>query len=147
MWQMRCIPIAAMQRVLSVSARTVHLAAFAILLGGVAGHVPMERLFAAWLMTAASGLVLMAVETAASPGWLLEVRGAVVLGKLGLLLLVPVAGDLRVPLLLLVLAVASVASHMPGRLRHASLTSLWRRAPRATALVGNPDIAGKGEHS
>ncbi len=147
MWHMRCSPIAPMQRVLSVSARTVHLAAFAILLGGVAWDVPVERLFAAWSMTAASGLVLMAVETAAGPTWLLEIRGAVVLGKLGLLLLVPVAGDLRVPLLLLVLAVASVASHMPGRLRHAPLTSLWRRTPRAAALGGSQAIAGKGEQS
>jgi hypothetical protein len=136
-----------MQRVLSVAARTAHLAAVAILLGGAAWDVAPARLLAAWSMTVASGLALMAVETAVSPGWLLEVRGGVVLGKLGLLLLLPVAGDLRVPLLLLVLIVASVASHMPGRLRHASLASLWRRAPRATALAGSPAVAGKGEQS
>lgn len=131
---------------LSVAARTAHVAAFAILLGGAAWGIAPPRLLAAWSMTAASGLALMAVETAGSPGWLLEVRGAVVLGKLGLLLFVPVAGDLRVLLLLLVLAVASVTSHMPGRLRHAPLTSLWRRTPRI-ALVGSQAVAAKGEPS
>jgi hypothetical protein len=136
-----------MQRMLSVAARTAHMAAFAILLGGAAWGIAPQRLFTAWSMTVASGLALMAVETAVSPGWLLEVRGAVVLGKLGLLLLVPLAGDLRVPLLLLVLVVASVASHMPGRLRHASLTSLWRRVPRSTALADSPAVGRLGEPS
>ena len=134
-----------MQRILSVTTRTIHLAAFSILIGGHTWNVAPDRLLAAWSVTAVSGLALMAVETAASPAWLLEVRGAVVLGKLGLLLLVPLAGDLRVPLLLLVLAIASVASHMPGRLRHASLISLCRRTPRGTALASATVVAGKGE--
>ena len=136
-----------MQRILSVAARTTHIAAFAILLGGAAWDIDPARLSAAWMVTAASGLALMAVEAAASPGWLLQIRGAVVLGKLGLLVLVPVAGDLRVPLLLIVLVVASVASHMPGRLRHASLTSLWRHVPRATALASSPALGKQGDPS
>jgi hypothetical protein len=136
-----------MPRTLSVAARTVHLAAFAILLGGYVWNIAQERLLAAWLVTIASGLALMAIETVASPAWLLEVRGAVVLGKLGLLLIVPATEDFRLPLLLLVLVVASVTSHMPGRLRHVPLTSLWRRAPCAAALAGTAVVASKGEGS
>jgi hypothetical protein len=89
----------------------------------------------------------MAIETVLSPTWLLELRGAVVLGKLGLLLIVPATEDFRMPLLLLVLVVASVTAHMPGRLRHAPLTALWRRAPRAAALAGPAVAASKGEGS
>lgn len=70
------------QRILSVSTRTIHIAAFAMLVGGHTWDVAPERLLAAW-------------------------------------------GDLHVPLLLLVLTIASAASHMPGRFRHAPQISLW----------------------
>lgn len=110
-------------RFLNVSCRTVHLAAFGLLLGGHAWDVEAGRLLVALWMTIASGLALMTLELLATVHWLLEARGLMVLLKLGLLLFVPLAWDHRVPLLLAVVAIASVGSHMPARFRHASLLS------------------------
>ena len=55
------------------------------------------------------------------PHWLFMGKGAAVLVKLLILLVVPYAWDYRLPLLLLVVAIASVGSHMPGRYRHYSI--------------------------
>lgn len=105
-------------RALSIALRTAHLAAFGILLGGHVFDVPETRLVTALAATVASGVGLMLVELAATCAWLGTVKGLAVLGKLGLLLLVPVLWDHRVPLLLAVLVLASVAAHMPARVRH-----------------------------
>ena len=113
-------------RLLSVACRTVHLAAFGLLLGGHAWGVEAERLLAALWLTAGSGVALVVTESLGSARWLLEGRGAMVLLKLTLLLVVPFAWDLRVPLLLAVVVVASVGSHMPRRFRHRTLLALWR---------------------
>jgi hypothetical protein len=51
----------------------------------------------------------------------MQVSGLAVLFKLGLLLLIPLAWDARVPILFTVVAVASIGSHMPGRYRHYSV--------------------------
>ena len=48
-------------------------------------------------------------------------KGIGVAAKLAVLLLVPFFWEIRVPLLLLVVAIASVSSHMPARFRHYSL--------------------------
>jgi len=65
-------------RLLSVIFRTVHLAAFGLLLGGHAFGVPPERLMPSLWLTVGSGLLLMGLETAASARWLLEGRGLTV---------------------------------------------------------------------
>ena len=76
-----------------------------------------------------------------------------VLLKLGLLLLVPFVWEHRLPILLAVVAIASVSSHMPARLRHAALPSIWLTAKEEVGLV-SADVAaplsstgllGKGE--
>jgi hypothetical protein len=101
--------------------RTVHLAAFGILLGGHAFDVDAGRLEPFLVVTVASGAAMMLLEMASTCAWLFLVKGMAVLGKLALLLLVPVLWDHRVTILLLVVVVASVAAHMPSRLRHYSL--------------------------
>lgn len=115
-------------RLLNVSCRTVHLAAFGLLLGGHAWDVEADRLFRTLWVTISSGVALIALESLASARWLLEGRGLMVSLKLGLLLLVPLAWEHRLPILLAVVAVASVGSHMPARFRHASLLSIWSTA-------------------
>lgn len=117
----RTIPHA---RLLNVACRTIHLAAFGLLLGGHVWGVDADRLLPVLWLTIGSGLALMALETVVSVRWLLEVRGLAVLLKLGLLLLVPYSWEHRVLLLMAIVVVASVSSHMPARFRHASVITI-----------------------
>ncbi len=108
-------------RAMSIALRTFHLAAFGMLLGGHAFGVAAERLLASLYLTILSGLGLMALEIyAVGLYWLILGKGIMVLVKLALLLVIPFFWEARVPLLLLVVALASVGSHMPARYRHYS---------------------------
>lgn len=125
------------ERVWSVGLRTVHVMAFGFLLGGHAADVEAARLVPALAVTLASGAGLMGLEVYRTAHWILMGKGVAVLVKLGLLLLVPLCWTARVPLLLAVVAVASVGAHMPARYRHYSL--LRRRVLDVqTAVAGEP---------
>jgi hypothetical protein len=130
-------------RFLNVSCRTVHLAAFGLLLGGHGWGVEADRLLVALWATIGSGLALMLLECLPSARWFFEGRGLLVLLKLGLLLLVPLLWEYRLSLLLAVVAVASVGSHMPARFRHASLLSIWSTA-EAKAKLAATEMTGCG---
>ena len=122
--QMRFLPAA---RAWSVGLRTLHLAAFGVLLGGHAFAVDPEKLLPSLWLTIVSGIGLIALEMYAQGlYWLFLGKGIAVLVKLGLLLAIPVFWEARVLLLLLVVGIASVGSHMPARFRHYSF--LHRRA-------------------
>ena len=126
---MRRVPHA---RAWNVGLRTLHLMAFGVLLGGHFWGVQPDRLYPPLAFTVASGAALMGLELYQNPHWLFLVKGLVVLAKLALLLLVPVFWEARVPLLLAVVALASIGAHMPARYRHYSI--LQRR-------VVLPDVA------
>jgi hypothetical protein len=108
-------------RTWNVGARTVHLGATGVLVGGHFFGVPADTLLP-WLYAAiASGAVMFAVELYSSLDWLAELGGLAVVLKLTLLCAIPFAWNARVPLLFVVVAVAGVGSHMPGKYRHYSL--------------------------
>ena len=108
-------------RAVSIALRTLHLAAFGILLGGHAFAVEADRLLPYLYLTVLSGLGLIALEIyAVGLYWLVLGKGIMVQAKLLLLLLIPVFWEARVVLLLLVVGIASVSSHMPSRFRHYS---------------------------
>ncbi len=108
-------------RAWNVGARTIHLAATGLLLGGHFFGVEADTLLP-WLYVAiASGAVMLAVELYSSLDWLTEVGGLAVVLKLALLCAIPFAWSARVPLLFAVVAVAGIGSHMPGKYRHYSL--------------------------
>lgn len=110
------------KRGLSLLLRTIHLVGFGILLGGHTFAIDADRLLPALYLTIASGIGLMTLEISTiGPHWLFMGKGAAVLLKLLILLAVPYTWDYRLPLLLLVVAIASVGSHMPGRYRHYSI--------------------------
>ena len=109
-------------RAISIALRTLHLAAFGILLGGHAFGVEAEKLLPYLHLTILSGIGLIATEVyAVGLYWFFLGKGLMVLAKLGLLLAVPVFWEQRVALLLVVVVIASVGSHMPARYRHYSL--------------------------
>jgi hypothetical protein len=109
-------------RAISIALRTLHLAAFGILLGGHVFGVEPEKLLLYLYLTILSGIGLIALEMyAVGLYWLFLGKGLMVLAKLGLLLAVPVFWEQRVALLLVVVVIASVGSHMPARYRHYSV--------------------------
>lgn len=109
-------------RAWSITFRTLHLAAFGVLLGGHAFAIETDRLLPYLYLTILSGIGLIALEMyALGLYWLFLGKGLMVLAKLGILLAVPFFWEHRLALLLAVVAVASVGSHMPARYRHYSV--------------------------
>jgi hypothetical protein len=116
--QVRVLPHA---RAWNIAFRTVHLGVTGILVGGHAFAVPEDRLRTMLWLTIASGLALIFLEAYPSCRWLYQCRGVMVLLKLGLLATIPLMWDYRLPILLIVIVIASVGSHMPARFRNYSV--------------------------
>ena len=108
-------------RAWNIALRTAHIAATGILLGGHVYSVDEERLKLALYFSILTGAGLTAVEAYPSCRWFYQVRGVVVLIKLGLLCLIPLFWNHRIPILLTVVVIASVGSHMTARFRYYSL--------------------------
>ena len=117
-------------RACNVAARTVHLAATGTLLGGHFFGAPADVLIP-WLWAAiASGAVMFGLELYTSFDWLTQIGGLAVVLKVAVLCVIPIAWSARVPLLFVVVALAGIGSHMPGKYRHYSL--LYRRSVKDT---------------
>ncbi|GIX49356.1 MAG: hypothetical protein KatS3mg131_3567 [Candidatus Tectimicrobiota bacterium] len=114
----RVLPYA---RAISIALRTVHIAAFSLLLGGHAFAVPAARLLPWLYLSIASGAGLIALELYSSCKWLYQGKGVMVLAKLVLIAAVARFWEQRLWLLLAALVLGSVGSHMPGRFRYYSL--------------------------
>ena len=133
-------------RAMSIAFRTLHLAAFGILLGGHAFELDTDRLLLYLWLTILSGLGLIALEVyAVGLYWLVLGKGIMVLVKLALLLVIPFFWEARVALLLLVVGIASVGSHMPALYRHYSILHRQVVEPgtslRGAAVPGRPEAA------
>ena len=108
-------------RPVSLALRALHLTGVALLLGGHAYGATAEALFPWLLVAIASGVGLIVPEVLAwGLYWFVLGKGASVLAKLLLLLLVPFAWDARAPILVVALLWAAVTSHMPARYRNYS---------------------------
>jgi hypothetical protein len=115
-------------RAWNVGARTVHLGATGVLLGGHVFGVEADTLLP-WLAAAiVSGAVMLGVELYSSLDWLAELGGVTVVLKVALLCVIPFAWWARVPILFMVVALAGIGSHMPGKYRHYSLR--YRRSTK-----------------
>jgi hypothetical protein len=132
--------------------RTMHLMAVSVLVGGHAYDVsPAQLLWPLWL-TIASGVGLIVVEAYPSARWLFQLRGAMVLLKLAIMAIVPLFWEQRLILLLLIVAIASVGSHMPSRFRYFSLLHMevpadqrrQNQVIRTSPLVGCANEMGAG---
>ncbi len=108
-------------RAFSIAFRTLHLASFGILLGGHVFGIEAERLLSALYFTIGSGVGLAAAEIrAVGLDWFFQGKGMQVWPSWPFWRLCPTCGQYRVPLLLVVVVIASVGSHMPSRYRHYS---------------------------
>ena len=100
---------------------SAHIAAMGILVGGHAFDVSAERLTVSLWLVIGTGVALAAVEAGPRLLWFHQARGVMTLSKVALICVVPLAWDYRFPILLVVIVIASIASHMPGRMRHFSV--------------------------
>lgn len=105
----------------NIACRTAHLAATGILLGGHFFAIAEERLRVLLYLAILTGGALIFVEAYPSCRWFYQGRGIMVLSKLALLCVIPFFWAYRLPILLVVLVIASVGSHMPSRFRYYSL--------------------------
>ena len=109
-------------RAWNIGARTAHIAATGVLVGGHAFDVPAARLYPALWATIITGAILVGLEAfSLAWRWAWQGRGLMVVAKLALLLVIPFAWPVRVPTLLAVIVLASVGSHMPARFRYYSV--------------------------
>ncbi len=112
-------------RLCKITLRTAHLMAISVLVGGHAFSAPVHSLRPLLYVALVTGLGMMLLEAYPSPHFVFEGWGLLLLGKLALLCCIPFAWKQRLPILLAVVAIASIGSHMPARFRHYSL--LYRR--------------------
>jgi hypothetical protein len=108
-------------RVVKVCARTVHIVAMAMVLGGVAYAAPVKALALPLALTAASGLLLLGLDLWKSGACLYQGSGVAVLLKLALLALGQSFPAARFECYLAATAIASIGAHMPKSWRHWSL--------------------------
>jgi hypothetical protein len=108
-------------RATNIALRTAHICTAGIVAGGHIFDIGPERILL-WTWTAIlTGAALMILEAFPSWGYICEGRGAMVIGKLLLLCLIPWLWHARVPILIAVIVIGSVGSHMPRKYRHFSL--------------------------
>jgi hypothetical protein len=105
-------------RAWQIGARTVHIAAMSLVLGGVAWGAPARDLLAPIALTALSGVVLLGIDLAKSFAFLYQGSGVAAILKLALLGLAELLPSVRLEWYLAATVVASIGSHMPGSLRH-----------------------------
>ena len=104
----------------NIAARTVHLSATGLLLGGHAFGADPERLLPLLWAAIATGAVMIALEVYPTAHWAHQVCAVFVYVKLAILCAIPFVWEQRLPLLLVVLVLGSVGSHAPRRVRHYS---------------------------
>lgn len=108
-------------RAWNIAARTVHIAATGILLGGHVFDVPPSELYVALGTAIVTGAVLIGLELYTTPHWAHQGCALVVYAKLAVLCAIPFCWAYRVPLLLVVVTLASLGSHAPRSIRHYSI--------------------------
>ncbi len=100
--------------------RSLHIAAMALVVGGIPFGADFQALRGPILLTLVSGALLFAVDLARDLAILTQGSGVAVLLKLALLGLGFLQPAARLPWYLAATLVASVGSHMPGSWRHFS---------------------------
>ncbi|MCW8885474.1 MAG: hypothetical protein OQK12_09505 [Motiliproteus sp.] len=109
------------KRWVKIGLRTLHLMGLAGIGGAYFYAVDAVQWLPFLWLTMISGLLMLVVEVWSHGIWLLQVRGLTILFKVALLsvsALLPQAFDPA--LIMLVIAISSVISHAPGRLRYYS---------------------------
>ncbi|MEE8495313.1 MAG: hypothetical protein V3S21_02450 [Xanthomonadales bacterium] len=103
------------------SLRTLHLLAIAGVGGGILFALEKDLWINYWWLALVSGVLMMLMDIAANPVWIVQVRGVVILLKLILLALLGSNPAWDSFLLVVIIIISTVISHAPGKLRYYSL--------------------------
>ena len=95
--------------------------AISILLGGHAFNAPAAQLLPLLYLAIATGCLMTGTRVRSQSALSRGGGGVLMLLKLALLCTIPFAWGYRLPILLVVVVLASVGSHMSARFRHYSL--------------------------
>ena len=106
------------RRAAKISARAVHVLCAGVMVGSYLLHAD-EALQYAWLAaTVVTGFGLLLIDLHESAAFLLQVRGMIVFGKLGVVALLPALGSVSGYVLAAVLLLSVVMSHAPSSVRY-----------------------------
>jgi hypothetical protein len=108
-------------RAWNIGVRTAHIATMGVLLGGHVFDVSKIALLPWLYATIATGLVLVFIEAFPQVRWFYQGRGVMVYAKILLMCLIPWFWEYRATILMLIVVIASIGSHMPGRFRYYSV--------------------------
>jgi hypothetical protein len=104
-----------------ISLRTLHLLAVAGVGGGILFALEKDLWIDYWWLALVSGVLMMVMDIAANPVWIVQVRGVVIIFKLILLALLGRYPGWDSFLLAVIIIISAVISHAPGKLRYYSL--------------------------
>ena len=122
------------QRWVRISLRSAHLLFMGLLLGGVAQGVPLAQLPEAYWGTIITGGVFALLDFYNTFVWIYQIKGWVVMLKIGLMAAAGSAGDHALLFLGMAVILGGISSHMPGNLRYYSI--LHRRVLKGEKTAG-----------
>lgn len=105
------------QRWINITLRCIHLIAVAGVGGGYLYGLPDAQWQPFWHWAAVSGGLLAALYIWTDAAWLLQLKGQVIVLKVGLLMLATVLPDWRTEMFMLVIALSGFFAHAPAWLR------------------------------
>lgn len=103
------------------SLRTLHLVGVAGVGGGVLFGLDGSVWNGYWWLTLASGTLMMLIDLASNPLWLIQIRGLVIVGKLVLVALIGSFPRWDPALLIAVVVLSGIISHAPSSIRYYSI--------------------------
>jgi hypothetical protein len=117
------------RRGLKIGLRAAHVLCASVLTGGTLLGAPPDRI-APWLTaTAVSGLSIVLLDLHESGAFLLQLRGAVVLVKIGLLAALPWLAPWRAGIFTSIVLISVLSSHAPSGVRYLMLFGRDRIKP------------------
>lgn len=108
-------------RWVSISLRTLHLIGLIGVGGGFLFQAEEATWRPYWMLCAGSGAALICLYIWYSAIWVIQLRGLVILFKLGLLLCLPLVEGYEVHVLILIVVLSGIISHAPGDVRYYSI--------------------------
>lgn len=109
------------KRWVKITLRTLHLAGVAGVGGGFLYRAALDLWMPYFWLTVATGVFLVGIEIWSNGVWLIQVRGVAVLAKLALLGCVPLAPELRGPILIAIIFISGIVAHAPASVRYYSV--------------------------
>ena len=109
------------RRTVEIAVRTAHVGAMALLVGGLHFGASSASLRPWHVLTAVTGVALLASEASHSRHWVHQARGVVALVHVGVVALIAVAPGMAGFAIVAALIIGSIGSHLPRTVRKWSL--------------------------